>query len=233
MERRRRRNFEALVQGLESALPPRLRGGTPHRSLADRPSASRRSAPTALGLAAIDRTDTAALVLRAAGERIADRGVRVLLVDLTSTGALSATPGLSVPTGTEASHDAPPVYRPVGDPALTPGPRRYGPRSASHSEDLGPLGAAWSEADLVLALVDVDPGLDLDLLRTWVSVVVPLVSSGRASGELLSTIAGLVAEAGLDMPFALLEGVDRSDETLGHPAPIADGRDELAAAQSR
>ena len=63
--------------------------------------------------------------------------------------------------------------------------------------------------------------------------IVPLVTAGRANGELLSTIAGLVAQAGLEMPFALLEGADRSDQTLGQPAPMAEDHDELAAAQSR
>ena len=70
-------------------------------------------------------------------------------------------------------------------------------------------------------LVEVDPGIHLDIVRTWVNRIVPLVSAGRANAELLSTIAGLVAEAGLEMPFALLEGADRSDQTLGQPAPMA------------
>ena len=70
-------------------------------------------------------------------------------------------------------------------------------------------------------------------MRTWVNRLVPLVSAGRADRELLTTIAGLVAETGLEMPFALLEGADPSDQTLGQPAPITEDRDELAAVQSR
>ena len=229
-DRRRRRNFEALVQGMESAVPPRLRSGAPHGGTGGHPPVKRRSGPTTLGLAAIDRTDTAAAILRATGERIADRGVPVLLVDLTSTGALSAAPGLSASLGEPGT---PRVYRPEGDPAFTSGPRRYARRPVLELEELGVLGAAWNEADLVLVLVEVDPGFDLQVLRTWVSAVVPLVSAGRASGELLSTIAGLVAEAGLDMPFALLEGADRSDQTLGRPAPIIEDPSELAEVQSQ
>ena len=94
---------------------------------------------------------------------------------------------------------------------------------------LGVLGAAWDEADLVLVLVEVDPGIHLDSVRSWVNRIVPLVTAGRANGELLSTIAGLVAQAGVEMPFALLEGADRSDQTFGQPAPMAEDRDELAA----
>lgn len=231
-DRRRRRNLEALVQGLESALPSRLTGGPPpggnrggHRR------DGKRSAPTTLALAAVDRADRAAVVLRSAGDRMAERGVPVLLVDLTSTGALATGPGLTQPPG--AVPGAPRVYRPEGDPTLSYGPRRSGRRPAPDPADLGALGAAWYEADLVLVLVEVDPGIDLDIVRTWVNRIVPLVTAGRASLELLSTIAGLVAQAGVEMPFALLEGADRSDQTLGQPAPIVEDRDELAAVQSR
>jgi capsular polysaccharide biosynthesis protein len=230
-EDRHQRNFEALVLGLESALSPRLRSSTPQHGLNGHRPANRRSGPTTLGLAAIDRTHTAALILRTAGQRIAERGIAVLLVDLTAIGALSATPGLVESPGPPGT---PRTYRPEGDPALTLGPRRAGRRLTTHPEELGPLEVAWKEAELVLALVEVDPGFDLDILRTWVSTVVPLVSAGRAGGELLSTIAQLVKEAGIDMPFALLEGADPRDRSLGHPARVEEDREELAmAVQSR
>jgi capsular polysaccharide biosynthesis protein len=229
--RRRRRNLEALVQGLELALPPRPMTGTPHRGTKSghRP-AGKRSGPTTLGVAAIDRADTGTVVLRAAADRMTERGVAVLLVDLTTSGALSASPGLSTPP--DAAAGSPQVYRPEGDPTLAAGPRRSGRRAAPEPEELGELGPAWDEADLVLALVEVDPGIDLDIVRTWVNRVVPLVSAGRASGELLSTIAGLVKRSGLEMPFALLEGADRSDQTLGYPAATTVNRDETGAAQA-
>ena len=93
---------------------------------------------------------------------------------------------------------------------------------------------AWKDADLVLALVEVDPGFDLDILRTWVSTVVPLVSAGRASGELLSTIAQLVTEAGIDMPFALLEGADPQGPVARPPRAGRRGPGRAAVAvQSR
>jgi hypothetical protein len=229
--RRRRRNLEALVQGLELALPPRPMSGTPRRGTkgGQRP-AGKRSGPTTLGVAAIDRADTGTVVLRAAADRMAERGVAVLLVDLTTSGALSASPGLS--THPDAPAGSPRVYRPEGDPTLAAGPRRSGRRPAPEPEELGELGPAWDEVDIVLALVEVDPGIDLDIVRTWVNRVVPLVSAGRASGELLSTIAGLVKRSGLEMPFALLEGADRSDQTLGYPAGITVNRDEPGAAQA-
>ncbi len=231
LDRRRRRNLEALVQGFEYALPPRLTNGPRPKSSRDEHGHSgRRSAPTTLGLAAVDRADTAAVVLRAVGERMAERGVPVLLVDLSSTGALAPGPGLS--EHSDAASAGPRIYRPERDPALSYGPRRTRGYPERGTEDLGELGAAWYEADLVLVLVEVDPGIHLDILRTWVNRIIPLVTAGRVNSELLSTIAGLVAQAGLEMPFALLEGADRSDQTLGQPVPTAENHDELASVQS-
>lgn len=157
-----------------------------------------------------------------------ERGVAVLLVDLSSAGALASGPGLSEPP--DASSPGLRIYRPEGDPALSYGPRRTRRNPDRGHDELGELGAAWDEADLVLVLVEVDPGIHLDIVRSWVNRIVPLVTAGRANEELLSTIAGLVAQAGVEMPFALLEGADRSDQTFGQPAPMADGH-ELAAAQ--
>ncbi|HEY9497094.1 MAG TPA: hypothetical protein VIR15_19735 [Intrasporangium sp.] len=231
LDRRRRRNLEALVQGFESALPPRLMNGSRTRSGGDDHGHSgRRSAPATLGLAAVDRADTAAVVLRAAGERMAERGVPVLLVDLSSTGALASGRGLSEPS--DAAKAGPRIYRPEGDPALSYGPRRTRGYPDRGLEDIGELGAAWYEADLVLVLVEVDPGIHLEILRTWVNRIIPLVTAGRANSELLSTIAGLVTQAGLEMPFALLDGADRSDQTLGQPAPMAEDRDAVAVQPS-
>jgi len=230
--RRRRRNLEALVQGLESALPPRLTNATRSGSnpVAHR-RPSNRSATTTLGIVAVDRAETAAVVLREAGDRLAKRGARVLVVDLSSAGALAAGAGLSEPTNADWAE--PRIYRPEGDPALCYGPRRSRRNHEQETGRLGELDAAWDEADVVLVLVEVDPGINLDIVRTWVNRVVPLVTAGRANGELLSTIAGIVADAGLEMPFALLEGADRSDRTLGQPAPMTEVSDELAAVQPR
>jgi hypothetical protein len=229
-ERRRSRNLDALVRGLESALPARIASPERHRD-PDRPRSSRRSGPTTLGVAAIDRGEATAAVIRTLGLRVSTRGVPVLLVDLSASGALTTTPGLSA-----ASDGDGPVlrtFRPDGDPTLASGPRKSGRRPAPDPRELGELAQAWDDAQLVLALVELDPGIDLDLLRTWVNRIVPLVSAGRAGGELLTTIGALVEQAGIEMPFALLEGADPSDESLGHAAPPGEGREELGVVESR
>jgi hypothetical protein len=113
------------------------------------------------------------------------------------------------------------ALRPPGDAPLFRGPRkpaRRHPAPADPLDDL--LRAEWDDADVALVLVEMDPGLDIDTVTTWASRIVPLVSAGRASRELLRTVAGMVVSARLDMPFALVEGADRSDETSGAAEPL-------------
>ena len=231
---RRRRNLEALVQGLETALGPRLTaparrvartgpaappsaGGPARRLWAWRPSTAPTPAPWSSGpwptawpnvTSASSSSTSAPRAPWRAGKPLASRGVRT-----TDRGRA--------------------VFRPEGDPALAPGPRRSGRRPAAPPEELGELGVVWSEAEVVLALLEVDPGIDLDILGTWVARVVPLVSAGRASRELLTTIAALIEEAGPELPFALLEGADRTDRTLGHPEPVVEEPATPGKVQSR
>jgi hypothetical protein len=219
------RNRQALVAGLESALPSRFATAS-H----DGPRATgRRGGPTTLGVAAIDRTDTAALIVHGLGERLRDRGHSVLLVDLSTSGALEHLVRRVEEQGTAA----PACVRPSGVPGLAVGPRRGGRRAATEAPVPAELSGPWDDSDVVLVLLEVDPGIDLDILRSWVNRVVPLVSAGRASAELLGTVAELVTGAGVDMPFALLEGAERSDRTLGRPGPSAEDRTEPKAARSQ
>jgi len=240
---RAERDLEALVRALDSALP----GRTPSRSDAGRkPREGRRRArqatgPTTLALAAIDDTETASRVLLAVADRRAQQGSRVVLVDLTERGSLEAAarhrqggrapvadPAPGAGTGDVAHH--PVVLRPPGDAPLFRGPRKPARRHPAPPDMLGDLlRAEWENADVALVLVEMDPGLDIDTFTTWTSRIVPLVSAGRASRELLRTVAGMVASAELDMPFALVEGVDRSDETSGAAEPLrAEAADPVA-----
>lgn len=227
-------HLEALVQGLGSALAPRFSTSGRRRGATATPDqpARLRNRPTTLGVVAVDRADVAAAVVWTLAERLTDRGIRVLLVDLSASGAL---PGATATDGPERAPGwpGPVLFRPESDPALTSGPRGHVHRRRKRPEDGSELSRLWDEAELVLALVEVDPGIDLDVLGTWVSRVVPLVSAGRASAEHLATLTALLRGSGLDIPFALLEGTDRSDKTLGQPAPTLENRDEQGAVQAQ
>ncbi len=214
--RRRHRNLEALVQGLEGALPERLTDTPPPPgSPGARRRGGHRRGPATVGLAAIDRARTSAVVLATLGRRLQAQGVSVLLVDLSSDGHLVAV--LDDEHDVDSDGASVRVFRPEGDPALVPGPRRGTRQPGPAVAERGELGELWDEADVVLALLEVHPGIDLGIVRSWVSKVVPLVTAGRASGELLTTVRGLASAARLEMPFALVDGVDRSDESLGVP----------------
>ncbi|MFW5473898.1 hypothetical protein ACOCJ5_11375 [Knoellia sp. CPCC 206450] len=204
----RERPLEALVHGLATALP----------GPSDLPATTAPHAPPAtLGLVPIDGVRTAATVLRTLGRRLADGGARVLLVDLSTSGALVSG---RVRTEEVETHGPGTVtlVRPKGDPALAVGPRRgRWPRPVAAGVDDDVTGP-WAESDVVLALVEVDPGLDLGLLPSWVERIVPLVTAGRAGRELLTTVAALLEESGVELPFALMERADRRDWMLGHPS---------------
>jgi capsular polysaccharide biosynthesis protein len=222
-EQRRRRNLEALALGLQSALGPRFASSVSAGGAAGADgSAARGVGPRTLAVAAVDRADTTAVVVRTLADRLAESDVRVLLVDLSNSGALAGRHTSGLCEGRVDWWTTPGVFRPDGDPVLAAGPRGTDRRPAPAAEEFGDLGTVWENADVVLVLVELEPGLDLDLLGTWASEVVPLVSAGRASRELLMAIAAFVEESGLEIPFALLEGADRSDRTYGQPSPTVD-----------
>jgi hypothetical protein len=206
------RPLEALVQGLAAALP--------RPSEVSSKTLDPGGAPRTLGLVPVDGVETGATVLRTLAARLAEGGERVLLVDLSTARALTTraadptsqldTPGPGTVT----------LVRPEGDPVLAVGPRRPTgmgtPPASAHDADER-VSDLWGRSDVVLALVEVDPGLDLGLLPTWVGRIVPLVTAGRAGAELLTTVATLLEESGVELPFALLERADRRDRALGHP----------------
>ncbi|MEW1954777.1 hypothetical protein [Terrabacter sp. NPDC080008] len=158
----------------------------------------------AVALAAMGNPRAGADVVTAAAGALRDRGVSVLLVDLSRQGALAAT----------AEAGGLDVRRPDGIPGLSRGPRGAAEGlSGELPED--PRTVGWDRADVVLALVEVDPGIEVQPLATWVEQVVPLVTAGAVTAELLSTTGTLVREAGLDLPFAMMVGCDATDQSLG------------------
>jgi capsular polysaccharide biosynthesis protein len=206
----RRRDLEALVYGLGSAiLPGGLRpelatpGGTPAPHAAS------------VGVAAVGgNAEVAAAIITAVASHLRVYGLSVFLVDLSATGALVRR----MPRA-----DASSVFRPTGVPGIAIGPD--GTRAVSALPVGHPLRESWEGADVVIALVEVDPGLDVENLRSWVDQVIPLVTAGASTAELLETTAELLRAAGLAVPFAMMVGADDSDQSLG----LVDYLDEPSA----
>ena len=183
---------------------------------------------TGVALAAIGNVLAAADVVDAAATRLRERGSAVLVVDLSKDGVLSGRArGRAGSRHGSVEGDGPGgggsvVLRPDGIPELATGPRA-GTSAGLVDAQGSSWQAAWDCADTVLVLLEVDPGIDVDHLATWVDQVVPLVSAGASTAELLSTTGDLVREAGLALPFAMMVGCDATDESLGRVRPAEDG----------
>jgi len=213
----RGRDLEALALGLGSAVLPR--DGLPVEP------ADRWGEPVSEGvaLAAIGNPRAGAAVVGALADHLRGLGRSVLLVDLSPRGSLVRWARRSSRGGdTEGSRSAHVVHRPAGVLGLARGPLADPGHAAARGDES--LAVIWSEADVVLVLADVDPGVDAENLGSWVDQVVPLVTAGASTPELLQTTAELVRTAGLRVPFALMTGAHETDESLG----VTDGSDEAA-----
>jgi capsular polysaccharide biosynthesis protein len=208
--RSRPSDLDVLVRGLEAHLDESA------PTVGSQPLST--TGPThGVALAAIGDPRIAAAVVDSLVDSVRAHGRVPFVVDLTAAGALarrrdggrraSGAKGGAVSTGTM-------VFRPTGVPALAAGPAAVHGRAVDLPDDV-PWREAWEGADVVLALVRVDPGIDAENLRTWVDRVVPLVTAGEASAELLETTAELIRAAGLVLPFAMLVGAARTDESFG------------------
>jgi capsular polysaccharide biosynthesis protein len=204
---------------------------SPSRAATDQ----RSGPPKGVALAALGNARVAAAVIDALATHLRGLGRSVFLLDLTASGALvTHLSPAGAPTdradsteqaqiagarGDGRSGPATGVFQPTGVPGLARGPRGANPGAVI---DL-PVGDAWrgvwDAADVVLALVQVDPGIDVENLRSWVDQVVPLVTAGRSTVELLETTAELIRAAGLSLPFAMMVGSDDTDESLGLLGP--------------
>lgn len=224
-------DLEALVRGLESAVMSRPSAGLGLEPGLRSTGSAGAAAKQGVALAAIGNAKVGASVVAALAAQLRAAGHSVFLVDLSRSGALVArlSPRASRGGRSTGRHgtgatrrdaevlvETSGVFRPHGDPVLARGPRDSaiaGPSpDPSAPEDQR---VRWEAADVVLVLAEVDPGLDTEYLRTWVAQVVPLVTAGRSSPELLETTAELVRAGGLMVPFAMMVGCDQTDESLG------------------
>ena len=239
--RARERDLQALVHGLESAVAPRPLPQGSKAPAASRAATRKRAGPAdGVALAAIGNAPFAAAVIDALARRLCRLGRSVFLVDLSVSGALThrlspmggqsgrvdPTEHAQVLVADAGAAPTPSVFRPAGVAELARGPRGAARGAVTDLPVGDPSRAAWDAADVVLALVEVDPGIEVAHLGSWVDQVVPLVTAGRSSAELLETTAELIRAAGLTLPFAMLVGSEDSDESLGlvetaEPASLA------------
>ncbi len=195
------RDMQRIVSHLRDAIPD---------------PESKREAP-ALGLIPVDNGKTAAKALVATALACAQDGQHVLIADL-CPGAPAAhllkagEPGVQKVTvdGAELA-----VAVPAKDEVLPAGPvhRSRQGRSAVSTDEA--LVNAYSDADVLLTLVSLDPALGADHLRTWVGDTVVMVSAGRSSWMRIHAVGEMIRLARIPLVSAILADADQTDESMG------------------
>ncbi len=184
-----------------------------------------KSGPARLALACVDNREAGRLVMEELVARLSTADLAVFVLDLTTTGGLAATlTDTKVESESGTSRRRLVVHRPDRLPSLVQGPTATMPGPRTELPENEPWGDAWKRADVVLALVEVDPAVGLEHLASWVDETVVLVTAGRSSAERLRTTRELIRAAGLGLPYALMINADRTDETLGLPTADAERR---------
>jgi hypothetical protein len=81
------------------------------------------------------------------------------------------------------------------------------------------LAAAFSEADLLLTLVSLEPSFGGDHLSTWATDAVAVIAAGRSSSTKIHAVGEMIRLAGTRLVSAVLVGADKADESLGVTSP--------------
>lgn len=193
--------LQVLAQGLESAIDDR--------------GVSR------IALVTLDNEDAGLAVAAFTGAQLSSERRQVFLVDLSSSGRMEKKVRRAVGAAVRPSV-APTVYRPEVPPPFACGPLAT---EAGRSGDLGPsdpMRTRWDAADVVIAVAPADLDTGLDHLAGWADTAVMLVTVGRSAAETVSTTAGLLRSAGLEVRSVLLIGTDTTDQSLGRIHHVAD-----------
>jgi capsular polysaccharide biosynthesis protein len=197
----RRTDMQRVVSHLRDAIPdPESKGEAP-----------------ALGVISIDSDKTAARALVAMAVACARDGQNVLIADL-CPGAPAArqlkagNPGVQTVT-VEGVTLA--IAVPDRDDVLPTGPvyrSRLG-RAAGAAADL--LTEAYKSADVLLALVSLDPALGAEHLRSWAGDTIVMVSAGRSSWMRIHAVGEMIRLARIPLVSAILAETDKTDESIG------------------
>lgn len=199
----RQREAQRLIAYLRNAVPR------------DGPS------PAALAVVAVDNAAVVAQPLVTLATSRAREGMSVVLADM-SPGAPAARllgvkePGVHSVTAQDAHLTVAVGSR---DDVAPVGPLRRGSRPLQLAPPDEKLVQACASADLLLALVVLDPSLGGDYLTTWASDVVVTVTAGQSTATRIQAVGEMIKLTGADPVSAVLIGADKTDESLGVSAP--------------
>ena len=177
------------------------------------------SDPSGLAVVPVGDDRAAAAVMVAAALARAREGAQVIVADL-CPGAPAARllgvrgPGVKMASGQDGQLAVvvpePGEIAPAG-PAARPGP---GVRPVLARE-------VYQAADVLLALVPLDPLGGSEHLASWAGRAVAVVTAGEASATRINAVGELISVAGVTHLPAVLLGVDKNDETVGAARPAA------------
>jgi capsular polysaccharide biosynthesis protein len=162
----------------------------------------------ALAVVAVDNPKFVASLVLQAAVACANDGKQVMVADL-SGGALARLLGQDAPGVHTVAKGGGRIVLVVPDPEdLTP----RGPLPQGGPESLA---AAFSAADVLIALVTVDPATGADYLGSWATDTVAVVTAGLSTTEKVQSVGELIRGGGIATVSGVLLGADRSDESLG------------------
>ena len=172
--------------------------------------------PTHLALATVETGGVGELVISHLAARLSARELDVFVVDLSEAGGVETalSRALDEREGPETRR-RPVVHRPGRMPSLEDGPLDSAATLTTGPPSDQSWREAWEQADVSLALAEVDPALGAEHVKSWADEVVVLVAAGRSSAERLRTAGELIRSAGLRLLFAMMVGRDRTDESPG------------------
>lgn len=212
-----RTDLQRTVAHLRDAIPDRESDGA-----------------AALGLVAVDNDKTAAEALVATALACAQDGEHVVVADLCPGAPAAhllkaAGPGVQA-VSTDGAQLV--VAVPAKDDVIPAGPVRHfrpepksgpGDQADAESSDREALVAAYRNADVLLTLVSLDPGLGADHLRTWAGDTVVMVTAGQSSWMRIHSVGEMIRLARIPLVSAILAGADKTDESMGLTKAAARG----------
>jgi capsular polysaccharide biosynthesis protein len=197
--RKRKRDMERVVRHLRSAVPGRA------------------ASASGLAVIAVNDAPTVARAVVALAVEESQQQLRIVLADLSAGTPAARQLGVKNPGVTTVTVQGVPIVVAVparGEVAPT-GPLRAGTAASGVAQVSQQFEDAFADADLVLALVTLDPTVGGDYLATWAAKAVAVVTAGRSTATRIRAVGEMVRLAGTHLDSVVVVDADRADESLG------------------
>jgi capsular polysaccharide biosynthesis protein len=170
-----------------------------------------------LVIVAVDNVQFAARTLTSLALSYAAQGQKVVLADLANKAPAAHVLGVRGPGINAVAPDGKrlAVAVPDRDDAAPVGPlpgRASGAELARPGEDLINV---YADADVLLALTELEPAFGADHIASWATSVAVLVTAGRSSATRIHAVGEMIRISGVRVVSAIVIGADKRDESIG------------------